>query len=168
MDVRPHSRWIRLCLYITFPRDNRAEVDLFNGNPSITTSQPVVHSITLLPAWLPVIIYWSGRRSFQVQVGVVWGGRRRREGVSVTGCECSGGAYYEGEDGHVSLDLAARRCQRPRWLLMTRGTAVLRQDDALANWFLQRKEKRSHRLCGGWRGTPAVWFPLCWFGESLL
>lgn len=55
--VRLLCRWIRVCLNITFPRENDIEVDLVNGNLSITISQLAVHSITALLAWLPVIIY---------------------------------------------------------------------------------------------------------------
>lgn len=57
MDVRLLCRWIRLCLNITSPQENCSEVDLVNGNLSITIIQLAVHSITSLPAWLPVIIY---------------------------------------------------------------------------------------------------------------
>lgn len=83
LGVKLLCRWIRLCLNITCPWDNCYEVDLVNGNLSITISQLAVHSITALPAWLHVIIYWSGRQSFQVQVSV----RGRWEG----GCKYRGG-----------------------------------------------------------------------------
>lgn len=63
--VRLLRRWIRLSLNISCPGEvvvgwvgeNCDEVDLDNGNLSITISQLAVRSITELPAWLPVIIY---------------------------------------------------------------------------------------------------------------
>lgn len=55
--VKLLCRWIKFCLSTTCPWESSDEVDLVNGNLSITISQLAVHSITLLPAWLPVIIY---------------------------------------------------------------------------------------------------------------
>lgn len=78
--VRLLCRWIRLCLNITCPRENCNEVDLVNGNLSITISQLAVHSITALacPAACNYLLIWPTELSSSNGcVGV------RRGGVSI-------------------------------------------------------------------------------------
>lgn len=63
MGVRLLCRWIRLCLNITCPWENCNEVDLVNGNLSITISQRAVY--IQLQRCLPVIISDLADRAFK-------------------------------------------------------------------------------------------------------
>ena len=114
--------------------ENCDEVDLDNGNLSITISQLAVHSITELPAWLPVIIYWSGRQSFQVQVGVCVRGVSV-EVVVLADCGGVGGGipwvYYKRGPSCVIGFHCAAEPKSPT--TSARGSSLIKHDDVPAN-----------------------------------